>query len=67
VKVILSSIVASVLLAVVASFLLGEAQEPAYQAFATSSTRVGNPGDNLVGSTWNGLNRGDSHPNAERP
>lgn len=66
-KIIVTSIVASVILAVAASFLLGEAQRPAYEAFATGSTRVGNPGDNLVGRTWSGLNRGDSDPHGERP
>lgn len=66
-KIIVSSILAAGILSVAAAFLLGEVQEPAYEAFATSSTRVGNPGDNLVGRNWTGLNRGDSDPHAQRP
>ena len=55
-KVILSGIVLACLLAVVASLLLGDAQRPAYQVFATSQTRVGDPGFNLVGPDWSRLN-----------
>jgi hypothetical protein len=56
-KVILSSIAASVLLGVVAALVLGSTQRPAYEAFSTSMTRVGNPGSNLVGPNWSGLNK----------
>ena len=66
-KIIVSSIIASVVLSVAAAFFLGEAQRPAYEAFATSSTRVGKPGDNLVGRSWSGLNQGDSDPHGEKP
>ena len=54
-KVILSSIAASVLLGVVAALILGWTQRPAYDVFSTSMTRVGNPGSNLVGPNWSGL------------
>jgi hypothetical protein len=66
-KIIATSILAAGILSFAAAFFLGEAQRPAYEAFATSSTRVGTPGDNLVGRTWSGLNRGDSDPHGERP
>jgi hypothetical protein len=56
-KVILSGIVGAALLALLASVLLGDAQRPAYEVFASKTgTRVGNPGENLVGSNWSGLN-----------
>ncbi|GJD48738.1 hypothetical protein OPKNFCMD_1462 [Methylobacterium crusticola] len=44
----------AVVLAVAASFVLGESQRFAYQAFATSGARVSNPGTNLVGPRWTG-------------
>jgi hypothetical protein len=55
-KIVLSGILLACLLAVVASVVLGDAQRPAYEVFATESTRVGDPGHNLVGSNWSGLN-----------
>jgi hypothetical protein len=55
-KVILSSIVAALLLGGAAAAVLGEMQRPAYEVFSTSMTRVGNPGSNLVGPNWTGLN-----------
>ena len=56
-KVILSAIVASVLLGVAAAAILAPMQRPAYEVFSTSMTRVGNPGSNLVGPNWSGLNK----------
>ncbi|WAJ30774.1 hypothetical protein [Antarcticirhabdus aurantiaca] len=53
---ILSGILVAVLVAIAASFGLAEIQEPAYERFATSGTRVGDPGENLVGQRWDGLN-----------
>ena len=44
-------------LAYVASLILNREQEPAYEAFVGSGARVGDPGHNLVGPNWNGLNR----------
>ncbi|HEY0352183.1 MAG TPA: hypothetical protein VGC68_00935 [Enterovirga sp.] len=55
-KVILSSIVAALVLGALAGVILNEAQRPAYEVFSTSMTRVGNPGSNLVGPNWSGLN-----------
>ena len=52
-KMVLTGIVASVVLGVVAAFALRAVQEPAYEAFRTPSTRV-EPGHNLVGPRWNG-------------
>jgi len=55
-KVILSSILVALVLGAFAGVLLNEAQRPAYEVFSTSMTRVGNPGSNLVGPNWSGLN-----------
>lgn len=49
-KAIISGIVISLVIAVVASFALSEAQRPAYERYSTSSVRIGNPGHNLVGN-----------------
>ena len=53
-RVILSGIAAAILLGVVAAFVLATVQKPAYEVYATSSTRVGDPGSNLVGKAWTG-------------
>ena len=53
-NIVISGIVAAVVLGIVAAFALRATQEPAYEAYATSSTRVGDPGYNLVGQRWNG-------------
>lgn len=39
-------------IALASSFILAENQRPAFDRFATSSVRVGVPGDNLVGPEW---------------
>ena len=53
-NIVLSGIAAALVLGVVAAFALRGAQEPAYEAYSTSSTRVDDPGHNLVGPRWNG-------------
>lgn len=53
-KVILSGIVATLVLGIVAAFALRAVQEPAYEAYSTSGTRIDDPGYNLVGPRWNG-------------
>ena len=56
-KVIVFSAVAALLLAYAASFVLSSQHRPAYEAFVGSGARVGNdPGTNLVGQEWNGMN-----------
>lgn len=52
--VILTGIVVAIALAVGAGFVLRGEQEPAWQVYSTDSTRVGNPGANLVGQNWTG-------------
>lgn len=51
---ITSGIVGAIVLGVVAAIVLSAVQEPAYEAFATSSTRLSDPGYNLVGKAWTG-------------
>jgi hypothetical protein len=53
-QIVLSGIVAAIVLAVIASFVLRVDRNPAYEAYSTSSTRVGDPGYNLVGKGWSG-------------
>lgn len=56
-KVIILSAVAALLLGYLASFVLNMEQEPAYRAFTGSGADVRDPGHNLVGPNWNGLNQ----------
>ena len=53
-KVIFASILIAIVIGVAAAFVLNTTHRPAYEAYATSSTRVGNPGHNLVGDNWSG-------------
>jgi hypothetical protein len=55
-KIIVLASVAALVLGYVASFVLASEQEPAYQAYTGSGARVGDPGNNLVGPAWNGMN-----------
>lgn len=48
------AVIAAVVLGLTAAFVLGDNHTLAYQAFATSGTRVSHPGTNLVGPKWNG-------------
>ena len=52
--VILMGIAAAIVIAIGASVVLDAEQEPAWQVYSTQSTRVGEPGDNLVGPSWSG-------------
>jgi hypothetical protein len=53
-RVIISGIVAAFAIAVIAGFVLTRVQVPAYEAYSTSSTRLDDPGSNLVGNDWSG-------------
>jgi hypothetical protein len=48
------AIVGVVIFAAAAAAVLNSEQTLAYKAFATSSTRVSDPGYNLVGKNWSG-------------
>ena len=53
---ILTGIVVAVAIALGAGYFLLNAQQqrPAWQVYSTDSTRVGDPGHNLVGQNWTG-------------
>jgi hypothetical protein len=51
---IMSGIVAAIAFGVVAAIILSAVQEPAYEAYSTSSARISDPGSNLVGKAWTG-------------
>jgi hypothetical protein len=53
-RAIMSGIVAAIVLGVIAAWVLSTFQEPVYRAYSTSSTRVDDPGSNLVGKNWTG-------------
>lgn len=55
--VIIGSIVLAGILAAGAGYVLLRSQEPVYEAQPLPSVRVGNPGYNLVGPDWSGLNK----------
>ena len=56
-KIIIVSAIAALGLAYLASYLLSTEQKPAYEAFVGSGADVRDPGHNLVGPNWNGLNQ----------
>jgi hypothetical protein len=53
-RVIMSGIAAAFVLGVIAAVVLSAVQKPAYDLYSTSSTRLGDPGSNLVGEAWTG-------------
>jgi hypothetical protein len=53
-KAFLLAVVVAVALGAGAALVLSRSQETAYEAFATSGARVGDPGHNLVGPNWTG-------------
>ncbi len=52
--VILMGIVIAIAIAIGVGYVLPREQEPAWQVYSSSSTRVGDPGKNLVGPAWTG-------------
>src|SRR3546814_18278990 len=52
--IIISGIVTAIVCGAIAAFALSAVQKPSYDAYSTSSTRVGDPGSNLVGREWTG-------------
>ena len=63
--VILIGIAAAIVIAIGSSFVLKAQQEPAWRVYSTQSTRVGEPGDNLVGPGWSGEPGGAAHAEGE--
>jgi hypothetical protein len=52
-KVFLTAMVFAAIIAVGGAFVLNSIQMPSYVAFSTGGARVGDPGNNLVGTDWN--------------
>ena len=57
-KAFLTAVAATLVFGLFAAGVLRIVQRPAYQAFSTSGVRLSDPGENLVGQNWNGLNEG---------
>jgi hypothetical protein len=57
-KAFLTAVAATLVFGLLAAGVLRVVQRPAYQAFSTSGVRLSDPGENLVGQKWNGLNEG---------
>ena len=53
-KAIAVAVICAVALGIAASYVLATSQRFAWQAFSTTSTRVSQPGTNLVGPRWTG-------------
>ena len=49
---ILTGIVVAIAIAIGAGYLMRSEQEPSWRVYSTDSTRVGDPGHNLVGPEW---------------
>jgi hypothetical protein len=59
---ILTGIVVAIAIAIGAGYFLlsRQQQRPAWQVYSSDSTRVGDPGHNLVGQNWSGEPAGSS-------
>lgn len=56
--VILTGIVAAIAVALIAGLVLPSfLEKPSWEVFSTTSARVGDPGENLVGPNWSGEGR----------
>ena len=66
---ILTGIVVAVAIAFGAGYFSFNAQQqqPAWQAYSTDSTRVGDPGHNLVGQNWSGEPGSEAGSDEETP
>ncbi|TPL71604.1 hypothetical protein [Mesorhizobium sp. B2-3-15] len=53
-RMILTGIIVTVVVAFGAGYVLQAQQVPSWQVFSTDSARVGDPGHNLVGQNWSG-------------
>lgn len=53
-KALIAALAVAIGLGIVSAMALMSVQRLAYQEYATSSTRVSSPGNNLVGPRWTG-------------
>lgn len=65
--VILTGIVIALAVAFGASYFLSAEHTPAWEVYSTSSARVGDPGENLVGPAWTGNSSVASASETEAP
>jgi hypothetical protein len=56
-KIIVTAVVVSFLLAAGVGLILSAMQKPVYEVQAFPTVRLDDPGHNLVGPDWSGLNR----------
>jgi hypothetical protein len=57
-KVFLVSVLVAIVVAAAAALILNTGQRAAWEAYSSAqSTRVGDPGHNLVGESWSGDSR----------
>ena len=61
-KMILLAGLCAVVLGFAAASILDSQQKPAHERFVTEGARVGEPGSNLVGPEWSGLNKEQPRP-----
>lgn len=52
--IILTGIVVAIAIAAGAGYFMSAEQRPSWEVYSTPSTRVGDPGQNLVGKAWTG-------------
>lgn len=55
---IFTGIIVAIAIAVGTGYFLSAEQKPSWEVYSTPSTRVGDPGHNLVGTAWTGENSG---------
>ena len=60
-KPLIAGVVTAIALASLAGSLSYSVQTASYEAYRTSSTRVGDPGSNLVGAGWQDDHHKDAH------
>jgi hypothetical protein len=66
-KIIVTAIMVSLLLAAGAGLILSTMQKPVYEVHSFPSVRLDDPGHNLVGPDWSGLNRAnETNPKGSR-
>ncbi|EHK56526.1 hypothetical protein [Allomesorhizobium alhagi] len=51
---ILTGIVVAIAIAIGAGYFMNAEQRPSWEVYSTPSSRVGDPGHNLVGTGWTG-------------
>jgi hypothetical protein len=66
-RIVLTGIIAAIVLAAGLGAFLASNPKLAWQAYSTTSTRMDDPGSNLVGPRWNGENNITAADGAHKP